>query len=234
MVRQVSSRSFLSKQRLKHQKLKVQDAWTKKQVAKKVQEKVSLLVVLFWCVFVLICNMLWFYFIGGLLYWLLCFLTSLWWNRDRRPCVLSTQPTVPSFLPAPPVTYGWPQVISRFPGGGRPIWRDVCFGVGGKNNGWFLWVEFASRNANSQLVQSEFQISVYGSKYVEFECWNLNLLKEAELPKKSWDAFVMDLMVNTSLPVMVPAMPFGYPQFECRATGGFVIKWKIIVQWRSN
>ena len=24
-----------------------------------------------------------------------------------RPCVLSTQPTVPSLLPAPPVTYGW-------------------------------------------------------------------------------------------------------------------------------
>ena len=31
-------------------------------------------------------------------------------SLQPQPCVLSTQPTVPSFLPAPPVTYGWPQV----------------------------------------------------------------------------------------------------------------------------
>eukprot|EP00434_Breviolum_minutum_P021670 symbB.v1.2.019128.t1/scaffold1545.1/size113997/7 len=30
-------------------------------------------------------------------------------SLQPQPCVLSTQPTVPSFLPAPPVTYGWPQ-----------------------------------------------------------------------------------------------------------------------------
>ena len=44
-----------------------------------------------------------------------------------RPCVLSTQPTVPSFLPAPPVTYGWPQVErGRF---GVSGWWQRCFGV---------------------------------------------------------------------------------------------------------
>ena len=112
MVRPVSSRSFLSNQRLKHQKLKGSRFLTKKKGSQKIFKRKKSPFVFYFGVFFLIDNMFWFYFIGGLLYccvfWLHC-----GESVDRRPCVLSTQPTVPSFLPAPPVTYGWPQVESR-------------------------------------------------------------------------------------------------------------------------
>lgn len=192
MVRQVSSRSFLSKQRLKPQKqtdqiegFKMPDKEKRTSSKKSSREKSkSLRVVLFWCVF-LIDNMFWgclfpfgvvcfqfplsqwFYFKGGCVDCCVCY-TSLW--AKPSSVGLACYPRsrqCPVFC----LHHRWHmdghRWESRF-GVSRPIWRDSFRGDGNKNT--VIWGIAASTNANSKRFKVNLKCS-----FMALSTLNLNV-----------------------------------------------------------
>ena len=82
-----------------------------------------------------------------------------------RSCVLSTQPTVPSLIPAPPVTYGWPPCA---PCTGLTLAATVT--------GWNkIWKKWLFKNNIVTLKNMIFVHKTISNKDLDFEHWRTNL-----------------------------------------------------------